>query len=74
MDHDLQSDWIDRFVMRLSRLQLDTSPDMLVDMALSRWWQLRELRPEAAAEIEYDELSRNAPWLAHRGAAELRAR
>jgi hypothetical protein len=48
-----QCAWVDRFITRLSRLQLDISRDMLVDMALLRWSVLSDAAPEAAAEAEY---------------------
>jgi hypothetical protein len=55
MNAEIKSAWIDRFVMRLSRLQVDSSTDMLVDTAFSRWVGLRNLQPEVAAQIEYSE-------------------
>jgi hypothetical protein len=57
MNAEIQAAWIDRFVMRLSRLQVDSSTDMLVDTAFSRWLGLRNLQPEVAAQIEYSECS-----------------
>jgi hypothetical protein len=57
MNADAQAAWIDRFIIRLSRLQVDSSTDMLVDTAFSRWVGLRNLQPEVAAQIEYSECS-----------------
>jgi hypothetical protein len=51
MNAEIQSAWIDRFIMRLSRLQVDSSTDMLVDTAFSRWVGLRNLQPEVAARL-----------------------
>ena len=56
-----QSEWVDRFAVRLSRLQFDISPDMLVDLALVRWSALAEnVSPETSAEQEFGDWRRAA--------------
>lgn len=57
MDIEARAAWIDRFVVDLSRYQLESSPDMLVDRAFARLWSLGDLPPEVAAQIEYSEFA-----------------
>ena len=53
-----KAEWIDRFVMHLSKLEVNMEPHYLTDMAeeLYDTYQLvGEISPEEAAQAEYDE-------------------
>ena len=58
MNIDEQTAWIERFVISLSRWQVDTSSDLLVERTCSGWRTLRELLPDGAARPE----GRVRPW------------
>jgi hypothetical protein len=55
MDDTLTRDvWIDRFVMHTRALGVRADPELIKEMAAALWSTLGHVKPEAAAQEEYD--------------------
>jgi hypothetical protein len=54
MDFDVTRDqWVERFAMHLSQLEVGAVPDDFLDLAARRWDSRGHIAPEAAAEEEF---------------------
>jgi len=54
MDFDVTRDqWVERFALRLSRLEVGAVPDDFLDLAARRWDSRGQVAPEAAADEEF---------------------
>ena len=54
MDFDVTRDqWVERFAMHLSQLEIGAVPDDFLDLAARRWDSRGHIAPEAAADEEF---------------------
>ena len=54
MDFDVTRDqWVERFAMRLSQLEVGAVPDDFLDLAARRWESRGQVAPETAADEEF---------------------
>ena len=54
MDFDVTRDqWVERFAMHLSQLEVGAVPDDFLDLAARRWDSRGHIAPEAAADEEF---------------------
>ncbi len=54
MDFDVTRDqWIERFAMQLSQIDVGARPDDFLDLAARRWETRGQLAPETAADEEF---------------------
>jgi len=54
MDFDVTRDqWVERFAMHLSQLEVGAGPDDFLDLASRRWETRGQVAPEAAADEEF---------------------
>jgi len=54
MDFDVTRDqWVERFAMHLSRLEVGAVPDDFLDLAARRWEARGQVAPETAADEEF---------------------
>ena len=54
MNFDVTRDqWVERFAMRLSQLEVGAVPDDFLDLATRRWESRGQVAPEAAADEEF---------------------
>ena len=54
MDFDVTRDqWVERFAMHLSQLEVGSVPDDFLDLAARRWDSRGHIAPEAAADEEF---------------------
>jgi hypothetical protein len=54
MDFDVTRDqWVERFAMHLSRLEVGAVPDDFLDLAARRWDARGQVAPETAADDEF---------------------
>jgi len=54
MDFDVTRDqWVERFAMRLSQLEVGAVPDDFLDLAARRWETRGQVAPETAADEEF---------------------